>query len=183
MLEDGDWQAAKKYFKNLYKMTLVGDTKCGKSALMMRVSGEQFPMAYIPTIGVDFRTKQVICSPGEEIKLQIWDTAGNRQFQELVSSYTRGVAIMLMFDLTNRDSFENIRNYWIHDPGVRCAISSGKVILIGNKCDLTEDRVVSFDEARSLVTDLGIPAYLETSAKYYTRIDDAFAKITQLAMK
>ena len=114
----------------------------------------------------------------QNIKLQIWDTAGQERFRTLTASYYRGAqGIIIVYDVTDRDSFENVRT-WIEEiekyskPGV-CKI------LVGNKCDATVDeRQVSTEEAREFAKEYHMP-FLETSAKKSLGVDEAFTLMTK----
>ena len=97
----------KKDYDQLFKLVLIGDTGVGKSCLLLRFADDQFTESYISTIGVDFRFKTVQVD-GKTIKLQIWDTAGQERFRTITSSYYRGAnGIIVIFDITEEDSFEN----------------------------------------------------------------------------
>ena len=128
---------------------------------------------FFNTIGVDFVSNSIISMISQKIKtimldeqivkLQIWDTAGQERFRTLTSSYYRGAhGIIIVYDVTDRDSFDNVRQ-WMHEierfanPGV-CKI------LVGNKCDMEEIRKVTTDEGAELARHFEIP-FLETSAK------------------
>ena len=123
------------------------------------------------SIGVDFKLKSMEID-NKKIKLQIWDTAGMEKFRTLTTSYYRGAHVFFIaFDITMRDSFDHVKN-WMADidkfakPGVLR-------ILVGNKCDLEKQRVVSEDEAKEIALKNGIN-YIETSAKETTNIESLF---------
>ena len=123
------------------------------------------------SIGVDFKLKNIEID-NKKIKLQIWDTAGMEKFRTITTSYYKGAhAFLIVFDITMRESFEHIIN-WMADidkfakPGVLR-------ILVGNKCDLNGQRVISEDEAKSLSLKYGIN-YIETSAKETINIESIF---------
>ena len=111
------------------------------------------------------------------VKLQIWDTAGQERFRTLTSSYYRGAhGISIVYDVTDRESFENVRQ-WMHEidkfanPGV-CKI------LVGNKCDMEEIRKVSTEEGAELARHFEIP-FLETSAKNSINVDQSFITMSK----
>jgi small GTP-binding protein len=178
LFDDDDLETVSEYFKDLTKITIIGDSNTGKTSLMKRVTCDEFSEAYVPTIGVDFRTKSV-CVMSESpriIKAQIWDTSGDDRYADIVRSYTRGYCIVLVFDVTNETSFNRIRDYWVPMVGM-CEHDVRKVILVGNKCDDEENRVVSAAQAIALVDGMGIDMYLDVSAKKRIRVDDAFAAL------
>lgn len=95
----------------LFKLLLIGDSGVGKSCLLLRFSDGTFNESFISTIGVDFKIKTIELD-GKKIKLQIWDTAGQERFQTITSSYYRGAhGIVLVYDITDPRSFENIHKW------------------------------------------------------------------------
>jgi len=155
----------------LFKLLLIGDSGVGKSCLLLRFSDGSFNESFISTIGVDFKIKTIELD-GRKIKLQIWDTAGQERFQTITSSYYRGAhGIILVYDITDPRSFENI-NKWLTEIE---AHSGGTVLkmLVGNKCDLEEQRAIPTSKGKELADSLQIP-FLETSAKNIVRVDEAF---------
>ncbi|KAL7713053.1 Ras-related protein Rab-1 [Entamoeba marina] len=157
------------------KLLLIGESGVGKSSLLLRFSEDTFNPVYITTVGIDFRVKNIELD-GSKMKLQIWDTAGQERFRTIVSSYYRGVmGIVLVYDITNRESFNNIE-YWMRNIEANADQNVNK-ILIGNKCDAEDKRVVSNEEGQQMASRLGLP-FLETSAKNSLNVDECF---TQLA--
>ena len=119
------------------------------------------------SIGVDFKLKNIEID-GKKIKLQIWDTAGEERFRTITTSYYKGAhAILIVFDITEKDSFDHVKN-WVADID-KFAKQGVLRILVGNKCDLEKQRNVSKEEANELAEKLGIK-YIETlfvdTAKY-----------------
>ena len=123
------------------------------------------------SIGVDFKLKNIEID-NTKIKLQIWDTAGQERFRTITTSYYKGAhAIIIVFDITDKDSFEHIKNWMLDiDKFAKQGVSR---ILVGNKCDLENQRAVSKDEANEISIKYGIK-YLETSAKESINIDSLF---------
>ncbi len=123
------------------------------------------------SIGVDFKLKNIEID-SKKIKLQIWDTAGQERFKTITTSYYKGAhAILIVFDITDRDSFDHIRN-WMADID-KFAKEGVLRILVGNKCDLANKRQVTMEEAKEIANKYGIK-YIETSAKDTINIDDLF---------
>lgn len=109
------------------------------------------------------------------IKMQIWDTAGQEKFRTITSSYYRGAhGIIIVYDVTDRDSFVNVNN-WLQEIQ-RYASESVNRLLIGNKCDLEEKRIVSFEEGKQLADSLGI-VFIETSAKTSQNVEQSFLRM------
>lgn len=91
---------------------LVGNSCVGKSSIVIRYADNDFSDVFLATIGVDFRFKSFMLN-GESVKLQIWDTAGQEKFRTITSSYYRGAhALMIVFDITDLQSFQDATTYW-----------------------------------------------------------------------
>ena len=145
----------------LYKVIFIGDSDTGKSSLSQRIAHDSFNPTYIDTIGVDFFIKYIKIS-GKIIKFQMWDAAGADRFRSIIKSYYRGSNIIcLVYDVTNLNSFKNIKN-WMKDIE---DFTKEKVyiVLVGNKCD-SLDRVITEEEGINLAKEYKID-FLETSAK------------------
>ncbi|THU61977.1 hypothetical protein C4D60_Mb01t00290 [Musa balbisiana] len=127
--------------------------------------------SYISTIGVDFKIRTVE-QDGKTIKLQIWDTAGQERFRTITSSYYRGAhGIIVVYDVTDQGSFNNVKQ-WLNEID-RYASENVNKLLVGNKCDLTDSRVVSYETGKAFADEIGIP-FLEASAKDSTNVEKAF---------
>ncbi|XP_078329504.1 ras-related protein Rab-8A-like isoform X1 [Crassostrea virginica] len=153
------------------KLMLIGDTAVGKTSILVRFIKEVFDPIFITTIGIDFKIRTIELD-GKKIKLQIWDTAGQERFRTITTAYYRGaMGIMLVYDITNEKSFENIRN-WIRNIEEHASQDVDKMIL-GNKCDMNDKRVVSKEKGESLAIEHGIK-FMETSAKASINVEEAF---------
>lgn len=121
-------------YKYLFKMILVGDSGVGKTSFLKRYTDETFETDYITTIGVDFKIKTALVD-GDVVKLQLWDTAGQERFSSITKNYYRGAhGIIVMFDLTNKSSFESIKD-WLRKIQEN-ASPDCEVMLLGSKVDL-----------------------------------------------
>ncbi|XP_067862817.1 ras-related protein Rab-39B-like [Heptranchias perlo] len=161
-----------------FRVILLGDSTVGKSSILKRFTDGTFSEIQDPTVGVDFYARLLEVEPGCRIKLQLWDTAGQERFRSITRSYYRNsVGGLLMFDVTNRKSFESIRE-WLKEVNTHVYPNKTIFVLIGHKSDLTAERKVSREEAEKLADTLGLD-YLETSAKNNTNVDKAFMKLTQ----
>ncbi|XP_077935370.1 ras-related protein Rab-8B isoform X1 [Halichoerus grypus] len=121
--------------------------------------------------GIDFKIRTIELD-GKKIKLQIWDTAGQERFRTITTAYYRGaMGIMLVYDITNEKSFDNIKN-WIRNIEEHASSDVERMIL-GNKCDMNDKRQVSKERGEKLAIDYGIK-FLETSAKSSTNVEEAF---------
>ncbi|XP_018410812.1 PREDICTED: ras-related protein Rab-10-like [Nanorana parkeri] len=156
--------------KLLVKIVMTGDSSVGKTCIMTRYTENTIP-SYISTIGIDFKTK-IIHIDNRPIKLQIWDTAGQERFHTFSVSYFRGAhGFVLVYDITNTTSFENI-SLWMKDIKTKAG-EEVEVVLLGNKCDKEDEREVSKERGEKLAWEHGIP-FFETSAKENINIDKAF---------
>ncbi|KAI8879602.1 GTP-binding protein SAS1 [Backusella circina FSU 941] len=155
----------------LIKLLLIGDSAVGKSCLLLRFSDDSFTPSFITTIGIDFKIRTIDLD-GKRIKLQIWDTAGQERFRTITTAYYRGaMGILLVYDVTDDKSFGNVRN-WFSNIEQHASEGVNK-ILIGNKCDMEDKRVISTEQGQALANELGI-RFKETSAKTNIGVEEAF---------
>ena len=115
------------------------------------------------------------------MKLQIWDTAGQERFKNITASYYRGGnGVLVVYDITDRESFENLNSWLIEIE--KNANKNVYKLLIGNKCDLEDKRKVTYQEGKDFASSNGMQ-FLETSAKTDTKVKDAFERLTQEIIK
>ncbi|XP_026540168.1 ras-related protein Rab-26 isoform X2 [Notechis scutatus] len=160
-----------------FKVMLVGDSGVGKTCLLVRFKDGAFLAgSFISTVGIDFRNK-VLNVDGVKVKLQIWDTAGQERFRSVTHAYYRDAhALLLLYDVTNRASFDNIQAWLteIHEYAKQDVV----LMLLGNKVDSTQDRVVKREDGEKLAKEYGVP-FMETSAKSGLNVDLAFMAIAK----
>jgi Ras-related protein Rab-35 len=162
-------------YDHLFKLLIIGDSGVGKSSLLLRFSDNTFSQNYITTIGVDFKIR-TIDMDGMRIKLQIWDTAGQERFRTITSTYYRGThGVIVVYDVTNGETFSNVKR-WLSEIDQNC--DSVQRILVGNKCEDKENRVVLEEDARRLATAIKVD-YYETSAKDNLNVQEMFNAITR----
>ncbi|CAD5111737.1 DgyrCDS1022 [Dimorphilus gyrociliatus] len=155
----------------LFKLLLIGDSGVGKTCVLFRFSEDAFNATFISTIGIDFKIRTIEID-AKKIKLQIWDTAGQERFRTITTAYYRGaMGIMLVYDITNERSFQNINN-WIKNIAEHASADVEKMIL-GNKCDMEDKRKVSKERGENLAVENGIK-FMETSAKQSHNVEEAF---------
>ncbi|CAL4066134.1 unnamed protein product, partial [Meganyctiphanes norvegica] len=157
----------------LFKILLIGDCAVGKSSLLLRFADNTYLNSdtYICTVGVDFRIKTVELD-GKIIKFQIWDTAGQERFRTITSNYYHGAhGIIILYDTTDHATFENVK-MWLQEID-RYASENLEKLLVGNKSDLINKRVVDFEYAKKYSDSLNIPI-IETSAKNAVNVEQAF---------
>jgi small GTP-binding protein len=147
----------------LFKLIIIGDTGVGKSCILTRLTKGECNQEHNVTIGVEFGNYAMVINNDTLIKLQIWDTAGQESFRSITRIFYKGShAVMAVFDITTRASFESIRDWRKEiennaEEDILC-------YLVGNFADLHEDRKVQQHEAIALCKELGFACYLETSA-------------------
>ena len=166
---------------NLLKLVLVGDTKVGKTCLMKQFVDEKFDLEEEYTVGVEFGTKTIPIG-NKRIKLQIWDTAGQKRFGSITKSYYRGAAIFLLCcDLTNRASFTGLKSRL---DDIRERASDNYVIgLVGTKADLDISRKVTDEELNEFCMANQLDFYTACSATENTNIETIFETATSKFLK
>ncbi|KAF8473116.1 ATP synthase regulation protein NCA2-domain-containing protein [Kalaharituber pfeilii] len=148
----------------------VGITRQRRAVHRVRCE-DSFTPSFITTIGIDFKIRTIELD-GKRVKLQIWDTAGQERFRTITTAYYRGaMGILLVYDVTDERSFNNIRT-WFSNVEQHATEGVNK-ILIGNKCDWEEKRAVTTAQGQQLADELGIP-FLEVSAKTNINVEKAF---------
>tara|TARA_B110000208_G_C11679924_1_gene398354 strand:+ start:63 stop:851 length:789 start_codon:yes stop_codon:yes gene_type:complete len=153
----------------LFKYIIIGDTGVGKSCLLLQFTDKRFQPVHDLTIGVEFGAR-MISIDGKNIKLQIWDTAGQESFRSITRSYYRGAAgALLVYDITRRETFNHLTR-WLQEARQN-ANSNMVIMLIGNKSDLDHRRAVSTEEGEQFATENGL-VFLETSAKSAHNVEE-----------
>ncbi|XP_068591476.1 ras-related protein Rab-42b isoform X1 [Cebidichthys violaceus] len=163
-----------------FRIIMLGDSTVGKSSLLKRYTEDLFLESINQTVGVDFYVHFLEVEPGVRVKLQFWDTAGQERFRSVTRSYYRNsVGGLLVFDMTNRASFDHIKE-WHAEVCERVQPQKVLFVLVGQKSDRgdQQERVVSLEEAEKLAGQLGMP-YLESSAKTGQNVREAFELLTR----
>ena len=159
-----------------FKIFLLGDSSVGKTCLLKRYTDDTFQDVYLSTIGFDYKFKRVTLNNGKKIKVQLWDTAGQERFHTIAKSYYKGAhGILLIYDVTNQKSFENIKK-WLAQIKEE-ASSKVVVILVANKIDC-EKRVVSREDGESLAESFGL-GFHESSAKNNVNVNESFQDLIE----
>lgn len=176
----------------LIKFLALGDSAVGKSTFLYQYTDSIFNSKFISTVGIDFREKRVMYRPsrldnvggsgrGQRVHLQLWDTAGQERFRSLTTAFFRdAMGFLLLFDLTNEQSFLNIRN-WMEQLKTHAYCENPDVVLCGNKSDLEDGRVISELRAREEADKYGL-LYFETSAATGHNISKAVDTLLDLVM-
>ncbi|CAK6959723.1 ras-related protein Rab-27B-like [Scomber scombrus] len=181
-----DWD-----YDYLIKLLALGDSGVGKTTFLYRYTDNKFNRKFTTTVGIDFREKRVMymgtgadgaTERNFKVHLQLWDTAGQERFRSLTTAFFRdAMGFLLMFDLTNEQSFLNVRN-WMSQLQANAYCDSPDIVLVGTKADLRELRDVHARQARDLADRYGIP-YFETSAMTGADVDKAVTTLLDLVMK
>ena len=164
------------YEKEYYKLKLIilGDSGVGKTNIIQRYISDTFNTETRATVGVEFFVKNYRVN-NDIIKLEIWDTAGQERYKSITSAYYKGSrGALIVYDITRTITFEDIEK-WKNEINEKVK-GSLKLMLIGNKCDLKDERKVSIEEALEKAKLLNIPL-METSALDSTNIQKAFESI------
>ncbi|CAB1317631.1 unnamed protein product, partial [Coregonus sp. 'balchen'] len=153
----------------LFKYIIIGDTGVGKSCLLLQFTDKRFQPVHDLTIGVEFGARMITID-GKQIKLQIWDTAGQESFRSITRSYYRGAAgALLVYDITRRDTFNHLTT-WLEDARQH-SNSNMVIMLIGNKSDLESRREVKKEEGEAFAREHGL-IFMETSAKTASNVEE-----------
>uniref|UniRef100_A0A8C4DFH5 small monomeric GTPase n=1 Tax=Dicentrarchus labrax TaxID=13489 RepID=A0A8C4DFH5_DICLA len=179
-----DWD-----YDYLIKLLALGDSGVGKTTFLHRYTDNKFNRKFTTTVGIDFREKRVVRMGADgtternfKVHLQLWDTAGQERFRSLTTAFFRdAMGFLLMFDLTNQQSFLNVRN-WMSQLQANAYCDSPDIVLVGTKADLRDLRDVHTRQARDLADRYGIP-YLETSAVTGVSVEQAVTTLLDLVMK
>tara|TARA_Y100001935_G_C17098150_1_gene404612 strand:- start:60 stop:719 length:660 start_codon:yes stop_codon:yes gene_type:complete len=158
------------------KLILLGDPGTGKTSLLHRFIDSAFLEKHETTIGVDFQAKTVFSSSGNLLRLHLWDTAGQEHFRSIVSAYYRCIAAaLIVYDVTNRESFENLDHWLTELREKNSSLKELPIIILGNKTD-EEDRKVSFEEAYNYAKKHNV-RYSDISVKKNIGVDEAILRI------
>ena len=151
----------------VYKVLLLGDSSVGKTCFLLRYCDKTFQEAHLSTIGLDYRLKTMTLKSGKNIKLQIWDTAGQDRFRAITKNYYKGAnGIILIYDVTNLQSYENVKN-WINQ--IKDEANPNVIIyLAGNKVDVKdEDRVVKTVDGKKIADEYNLKFYESNSRRKF----------------
>mmetsp|Transcript_27124 Transcript_27124/g.26173 ORF Transcript_27124/g.26173 Transcript_27124/m.26173 type:complete len:178 (+) Transcript_27124:15-548(+) len=166
----------KRDYDYLFKLVLIGDTCVGKSCLLVRFADDCFSENYITTIGVDFRFRTLQINKST-IKLQIWDTAGQERYRTITNAYYKGAdGIIIVFDLTSKESFLNISS-WIKEVEKHSG-EDVQITVLANKMDAEEEYEVSDADIKKFEEEFKLKV-IKTSAKTGTNVDDSFLDMTK----
>jgi Ras-related protein Rab-1A len=160
-----------------FKVILLGDIAVGKTSILSRFVDDKYTSEYRCNVGVEFKVKSLYLDEKTGADLQIWDTCGEERFRTITRQYYRDSSgIILVFDLTNRNSFQRLDS-WIQDIS-EFGPQNVNIILIGNKIDLDDDRTILTDEATNYAKNNNL-TYIEVSAKSAYNVSNLFEILTK----
>lgn len=163
----------------LFKLVLAGPATSGKSCLLLRFADNFFKEAYISTIGVDFKIRSIDVD-GKKVKLQMWDTAGQERFRTITNSYYRGShGMMLVFDLTSAQSFQDTQQFF--DEIQKFGQPNVPILLVGCMAEKLTERKVTHSEATQRAQEHGA-TYIEVSSKTGDNVEEAFLALTRMIL-
>ncbi|XP_023694950.1 ras-related protein Rab-39B [Paramormyrops kingsleyae] len=166
-----------------FGIVLIGDSAVGKSSLLQRYTEGTFEEASLSPLGIDFKVQYLDFDPGILIKLLLWDTAGQERFQSISKSYMRNsVGCILMFDISQRQSFKNIRN-WHREVMDYVKPFTMVFMLVGHKSDLLVRRQVRRAEGEALAKELDMAGYVEVSSKENVNVGLSFESLVRVIYK
>lgn len=174
-------EEAKEY---VFKITILGDSAVGKTSLINQFVESTFQEDYKPTLGANIIRKDVAVEKiNAKCRLIIWDLAGQEKYQVIRSMYFQGcVGAFLVYDITRHNTFDNAESKWLKDFK-KYVKKEGAYIIIGNKIDLNDQRVVSIEEGKSLAEKVQASDFIETSAKYNENVDRAFTTLVHQILR
>ena len=169
-------------FETLIKLVIIGDSGVGKSNFLFKFIDGNFSPHLASTVGFDYKSKIIFLPQIKKtIKLQLWDTAGQEKYKSVNKNlFQRVQGIILMYDLTKRESFEHLTD-WINL--IKKMTSEIPIILIGNKLDdASENRIVTYDEGLNFAKENGMQ-FLEASASDGTNVEKCFITLSEIIIK
>ena len=161
-----------------FKVVLIGETGVGKTSIITQFIDQTFQEDLQTTTGGTFSTKSVQCDNGKVLKFEIWDTAGQERYRSLATMFYKDAnAAIMVYDVTRKETFEELKNYW---AGQVKDNAPEKIILViaGNKSDLIEQETVDEGEARNFAKELDA-IFISTSAKSSEGINNLFEEIAK----
>ncbi len=160
------------------KLAFIGQSTVGKTSLITQYTKKTFADTYLSTIGADQIIKELKLENGVKVKLNIWDTAGQERFRSVNAIFLKGAQIVIMvYDITKRDTFDEIKNYWYNN--VKSIIAKDTVLgIAGNKSDLYENEQVSKEEGQQYAQEIKA-VFKETTATTFESINELINELVQ----
>ncbi|MFX0069506.1 MAG: Rab family GTPase [Candidatus Hermodarchaeota archaeon] len=168
----------------VFKIVVLGDAAVGKTSLINQYIEQSFSEDYKPTLGANIIRKDVhVDKINANVRLIMWDLAGQEKYNVIRSMYFQGcVGALLVYDVTRNDTFESINSKWLRDFN-KYVKKEGTYIVIGNKIDLKEERIVSTGDGEKYAKEINASDFVETSAKYGENVEKAFQNLVYQILK
>ncbi|MBN3282013.1 RAB3B protein, partial [Polyodon spathula] len=186
-------------FDYMFKLLIIGNSSVGKTSFLFRYADDSFSNSFVSTVGIDFKVKTVYRND-KRVKLQIWvkqnhfdkndeykkwklfclaqDTAGQERYRTITTAYYRGaMGFILMYDICNEESFNAVQDWATQIKTY--SWDNAQVILVGNKCDMEDERLVPAEKGRSLADQLGFE-YFEASARENINVKQVFERLVDI---
>ena len=161
-----------------FKIIVIGDSGVGKSCLSTKATRNKFETDHCPTVGFEFFTFNIKIE-NKVIKLQIWDTCGQELYRSLITNFYRNSSLaIIVYAINSRESFKNI-DMWLKELRTNSSPDT-KVILIGNKIDLEDERQIKTEEGKSFAKENNLTNFMEASAKSGFNCQNIFIYIAKL---
>ncbi|XP_075472448.1 ras-related protein Rab-3B [Ascaphus truei] len=164
-------------FDYMFKLLIIGNSSVGKTSFLFRYADDTFTSAFVSTVGIDFKVKTVYRND-KRVKLQIWDTAGQERYRTITTAYYRGaMGFILMYDITNEESYNAVQDWATQIKTY--SWDNAQVILVGNKCDMDDERVIALEKGKHLSDQLGFE-FFEVSAKENIHVKQVFERLVDI---
>ena len=158
-------------YEMMFKVVLVGDSSVGKTNIMSKYLKNEFHEDSKATVGVEFGSKQFNIE-GHPIKAQIWDTAGQERYKAITRAYYKGAkGAFIVYDITRKQTFDDI-DKWRNELVNSCN-KEVTIMLIGNKCDLEDQREITKEQGEEKAKSFGF-SFIETSALSGENLEKGF---------
>ncbi|OAF64909.1 Ras-related protein Rab-27B [Intoshia linei] len=175
-MSNDNWKSEEtdQNFDYMFKLLIIGNSSVGKTSFLFRYADNTFKPSFVSTVGIDFKVKTVI-RQDKRVKLQIWDTAGQERYRTITTAYYRGaMGFILMYDITNEESFNSVQD-WCSQIKTY-SWDNAQVVLVGNKFDLNESRVISTERGKQLADQMGM-LFFESSVKENMNVKQVFDRL------
>ncbi|KAJ3594821.1 hypothetical protein NHX12_004126 [Muraenolepis orangiensis] len=173
----GQKEVSDQNFDYMFKILIIGNSSVGKTSFLFRYADDSFTPAFVSTVGIDFKVKTIYRND-KRIKLQIWDTAGQERYRTITTAYYRGaMGFILMYDITNEESFNAVQDWSTQIKTY--SWDNAQVLLVGNKADMDDERVVAAERGRQLSEQLGFE-HFEASAKNNINVKQTFERLVDI---
>uniref|UniRef100_A0A183CL92 small monomeric GTPase n=1 Tax=Globodera pallida TaxID=36090 RepID=A0A183CL92_GLOPA len=165
-------------FDYMFKLLIIGNSSVGKTSFLFRYCDDSFTSAFDELTEKPSISVKTVFRGDKRVKLQIWDTAGQERYRTITTAYYRGaMGFILMYDITNEESFNSVQDWCTQIKTY--SWENAQVVLVGNKCDMEDERVVSRERGKQLADQLGLE-FFEASAKENINVKAVFEKLVEI---